>query len=81
MNLQEARSIIQDIAMNKEISTVEKHTRTAGVITSYVKEKINVTLIVVGGLSVEMYTQGKYMTNDIDFVGPTIKLSWTVQPT
>lgn len=70
MNLQEARSIIQDIAMNKEISTVEKHTRTAGVITSYVKEKINVTLIVVGGLSVEMYTQGNYMTNDIDFVGP-----------
>lgn len=47
----------------------EKNFRIAGVITEYVKAKIGVRLIIVGGLSVEIYTEGGYMTRDIDFVG------------
>lgn len=70
MHLKEARAILRELATNTELSVAEQHMRTAGVITAYVEEKIGVKLIVVGGLSVEMYTEGDYMTEDIDFVGP-----------
>lgn len=48
----------------------EKNIRVAGIITDYVQKKHGIKLIVVGGLSVEFYTDGGYATQDIDFVGP-----------
>lgn len=69
MDVKQANALLDEIATDESLTTAEKHFRTAGVITEYVKEKINITLIVVGGLSVEVYTEGGYMTNDIDFVG------------
>lgn len=50
-------------------ANTDKLIRVAGVITEYVKEAYNIELIVVGGLSVEIYTDGGYTTQDIDFVG------------
>lgn len=69
MDREKANEILDEIAVDKNLGTADKHFRTAGVITEYVKEKIGINLIVVGGLSVEVYTEGSYMTNDIDFVG------------
>lgn len=50
-------------------TNTDKLMRVAGVITDYVKEIYDIGLIVVGGLSVEIYTDGGYTTQDIDFVG------------
>lgn len=49
----------------------DKLIRVAGVITDYVKVHYGIDLIIVGGLSVEIYTEGGYTTQDIDFVGPS----------
>ncbi|WP_208559041.1 DUF6036 family nucleotidyltransferase [Marinilactibacillus kalidii] len=43
--------------------------QAAGIISDYVKRAYDIDLIVVGGLSVEVYTKGGYMTQDIDFIG------------
>jgi len=43
--------------------------QAAGIISEYIKNAYDIDLIVVGGLSVEVYTGGGYMTQDIDFVG------------
>lgn len=43
-------------------ANTDKLIRVAGVITEYVKEAYNIELIVVGGLSVEIYTDGGYTT-------------------
>jgi len=47
----------------------DKLIRVAGIIADYVKKKCGIQLTVVGGLSVEIYTEGGYTTQDIDFVG------------
>lgn len=66
-NLDQYKSILMDLEGK---SLREKNMRVAGIITEYVREKHNINLIVVGGLSVEIYTDGGYTTQDIDFVGP-----------
>lgn len=54
----------------KDLPVKEKSFRVAGIISEYVMKKKGIYLIIVGGLSVEIYTDGGYMTKDIDFVGP-----------
>lgn len=66
MELQGFKDILDSL---KNKSFREKQLRTAGVISEYVKQTHNIDLIVVGGLSVEIYTEGGYSTQDIDFVG------------
>lgn len=69
MNLAQGKRILDQIAQEQHLTLKEKNFRIAGVITEYVKAKIGVRLITVGGLAVEIYTEGGYMTRDIDFVG------------
>ncbi|SFK11009.1 hypothetical protein SAMN04488569_101030 [Marinilactibacillus piezotolerans] len=65
MELQGFKDILDSL---KNKSFREKQLRTAGVISEYVKQKHNIDLVVVRGLSVEIYTEGGYSTQDIDFV-------------
>lgn len=66
MDLSRYRRIMGEI---RDLPLREKNIRMAGIITDYVWKKKHISLTVVGGLSVEFYTQGGYATQDIDFVG------------
>jgi len=68
MNKERYVSVLDELKSVPDTNT-DKLIRVAGVITEYVKESKNIDLIVVGGLSVEIYTEGGYTTQDIDFVG------------
>lgn len=70
MELEQALALFDEIAADSVQTEKNKHLRTAGVISAYVHARIGVMLTVVGGLSVELYTDGGYMTADVDFVGP-----------
>ncbi|MFD2706985.1 nucleotidyltransferase [Salibacterium lacus] len=48
---------------------LEKMTVFASLITEYLEEE-GLRPVVVGGLSVELYSRGEYSTSDIDFVTP-----------
>lgn len=65
----ELNAYLQILEQLKDEPFREKQLRAAGIITDYVKKKTGIDLIVVGGLSVELYTDGGYATQDIDFVG------------
>ncbi|MED4610255.1 hypothetical protein P9248_01310 [Bacillus subtilis] len=64
MQLEVARKIIEEQKFEKKY---EAMINTASVITKLL-EKDNITPIIVGGLSVEIYTENDYTTRDIDFV-------------
>ncbi|GAA0442129.1 hypothetical protein GCM10008983_19020 [Lentibacillus halophilus] len=64
MNIEEAKSKLY--SLNNEPKH-EKMLGAAAIITKLL-EKENIRPIVVGGLSVEIYTQQEYATRDIDFV-------------
>ena len=57
---------------------LERAMKLAGVITSRFRER-GISLVVVGGSSVEFYTEGGYMSGDIDFCrrslnGPSLRM-------
>lgn len=62
---------IEELYKLKEIpeENTERQKIAAGIIADYVKKAYGIDLVVVGGLSVEIYTDGGYMTQDIDYVG------------
>lgn len=68
MNVNNYLTVLDELKSVPDTNT-DKLIRVAGVITEYVKEAYDIDLIVVGGLSVEIYTEGGYTTQDIDFVG------------
>lgn len=68
MNVNIYLTVLDELKSVPDTNT-DKLIRVAGVITEYVKENYDIDLIVVGGLSVEIYTGGGYTTQDIDFVG------------
>lgn len=68
MNVNNYLTVLDKLKSVPDTNT-DKLIRVAGVITGYVKEAYDIDLIVVGGLSVEIYTEGGYTTQDIDFVG------------
>jgi len=51
----------------KDFSKHERMIQLSGLLTAYFKEE-NISPIIVGGLSVELYTRNNYTTFDIDFV-------------
>lgn len=64
MNLEEAKRQLDTLTPDNKYETMIK---TAAVITKML-EKHEIKPIIVGGLSVEIYTQSDYSTRDIDFV-------------
>ncbi|SFQ16366.1 nucleotidyltransferase [Salibacterium halotolerans] len=62
-------------ALNDELKKLvlepklDKMTLFASLITEYLEEK-GLRPIIVGGLSVELYSRGEYSTSDIDFITP-----------
>lgn len=64
MEITDARKYLNTLDKDDKYDTMIK---TAAIITKML-EKHNVKPIVVGGLSVEIYTQSDYSTRDIDFV-------------
>lgn len=64
MNRDELQTAITDIEATSDL--LEKAMKLAGVVTSLFREA-GWNLIVVGGSAVEFYTEGAYMSGDIDF--------------
>ncbi len=64
MKIDEAKRQLSSLDRDNKYETMIK---TASIITKML-EKHNIKPIIVGGLSVEIYTQGDYSTRDIDFV-------------
>lgn len=64
MDINQAKTEIEKL---KDVPKYEAMINTAAIITKLL-EKHNINPIVVGGLSVEIYTQNEYATRDIDFV-------------
>lgn len=49
-------------------NTRERNIRVTGIIRDYLAKKHRAEVIVTGGLSVEYYTEGNYITQDIDLI-------------
>jgi hypothetical protein len=64
MNRDELQTAITDIEATTDL--LEKAMKLAGVVTSLFREA-GWNLVVVGGSAVEFYTEGAYMSGDIDF--------------
>ena len=64
MNTNALQAALADIRATSDL--LEKALKLAGVVTSLFNEA-GWTLIVVGGSAVEFYTEGAYMSGDIDF--------------
>jgi hypothetical protein len=58
---------IQNILV-EDIDDFSKKIKIIAVITSAIKEKLNLTPVVVGGQAVEFYTGGGYSTMDVDII-------------
>ena len=54
--------------LNEEIDDFSKKIKIIAVITSAIKENLNLTPVVVGGQAVEFYTGGGYATMDVDII-------------
>ncbi|PXV66992.1 hypothetical protein C8C78_10942 [Halanaerobium congolense] len=60
-----------DIILNEDIDNFSKKIKIIAVLTSAIKENLNLTPVVVGGQAVEFYTGGGYATMDVDMVCET----------
>ena len=54
--------------LNEEIDNFSKKIKIIAVLTSALKENLNLTPVVVGGQAVEFYTGGGYATMDVDII-------------
>ncbi len=70
MNRNELRTALADIEATSDL--LEKAMKLAGVVTSLFREA-GWSLVVVGGSAVEFYTEGSYMSGDIDFCRNNLK--------
>ncbi|MFW5979626.1 MAG: DUF6036 family nucleotidyltransferase [Halanaerobium sp.] len=57
--------------INEDIDNFSKKLKIIAVLTSAIKEKLNLTPVVVGGQAVEFYTGGGYATMDVDMICET----------
>lgn len=57
-----------EIILNEDIDNFSKKIKIIAVLTSAIKESLNLTPVVVGGQAVEFYTGGGYATMDVDMI-------------
>lgn len=73
MKTDEIQNALQDIA--GETDPTLKHLKLAGLCSAVFRER-QIDLVVVGGSAIEFYTEGAYMSGDLDFcvsfVSPTL---------
>jgi hypothetical protein len=67
ITVEELKLAIEDII---GLPKFEKMLEFSSLLTEYFEESLNIQPIIVGGLSVEIYTRSSYTTHDIDFVSP-----------
>jgi hypothetical protein len=70
MDLKEIKKSLKEIIKTPDL--LEKGLKTAAVVTALFNDE-GVALVVVGGAAVEFYTQGAYMSGDIDLCRKNIK--------
>jgi hypothetical protein len=54
--------------INEDIDNFSKKLKIIAVLTSAIKENLNLTPVIVGGQAVEFYTGGGYATMDVDMI-------------
>lgn len=57
-----------DSVLDEDIDNFSKKIKIIAVLTSAIKENLNITPVVVGGQAVEFYTGGGYATMDVDII-------------
>lgn len=71
INLDKHKEILAEIELIPEIEVTIRNFRAAGIISDLMEKSGCGKPIIVGGLSVEFYTDSRYTTQDIDIIGMT----------
>ena len=71
INIDQHKQIIKEITLMPERDVATRNFRAAGVISDLMEKSGCGKPVIVGGLSVEFYTDSSYTTQDIDVIGLT----------
>ena len=76
MKTDEIQNALQDIAGEKDPTL--KHLKLAGLCSAVFRER-QIDLVVVGGSAIEFYTEGAYMSGDLDFCVSFVSPALTIR--